>query len=317
MRKKMEDIKTLDTQECFVDDYKNPQGKYFWSNYKTLNIDDIAKNEMQIYYNYYNKKYQNEKSLPDPDYECKRLYEFHGVLWNRQCENNPNIPSVNICEQSIWLKLNNENITLKSDSFVSIGWHYKKLQDVINKAKEKLDEESIDKEIKLISPELKERRQYDESFSLWKKFIWLYLQKSNTIGGFIVFPSHVNSINQMRGTKAEISDRFDLTLECIRRAYKQNEFIRNSNNPLFGINDQDKEFFNMFGSFENYIDFFFLQDWVDDNYKVKNLLNNEPLDDYSFSESNPLPTETDEWWTFYKNLMDRLDKRNTRIKLSL
>ena len=39
------------------------------------------------------------------------------------------------------------------------------------------------------------------------------------IGGFAVFPCHSQSINQLRGTRREIDDRFDLTLECIRLFY--------------------------------------------------------------------------------------------------
>ena len=46
-----------------------------------------------------------------------------------------------------------------------------------------------------------------------------------TIGGFIIFPSkQINrkmTINGSRGVNHRIQDRFDLTLECIRRYYLQ------------------------------------------------------------------------------------------------
>ena len=50
--------------------------------------------------------------------------------------------------------------------------------------------------------------------------------KVRTIGGHIVFPAHKKNgftINQARGVSRIICDRFDLTLECIRRFYLEEE----------------------------------------------------------------------------------------------
>lgn len=314
---------------CFADDYRNPRNKYFWDNFIDINVDNITKNEMPIYYNYYDSKYQNEKSLPDPDYECRRLYEFHGRLWKKQRTNN--IPDVFICDKSIWLKLNGNNITLKSDSFISIGWHYVKLQTVINKAKNKIKEEYIDKEINNIDQELKKKRKCKSDFSLWKNFVWLYLQKANTIGGFVVFPRQRSSINGQRGLNPHINDRFDLTLECIRRYYEKREQSEKDYNfnPLYNIFNKgiNIDFFDdIFGSFKKYIDFFLLNSWVKEDeehhYHVKNLLhtsknkdkerNMQILDNWDFNQK-PLPQDEDEWWTFYRNIMKRLDVRNQQI----
>ena len=47
--------------------------------------------------------------------------------------------------------------------------------------------------------------------------------KGSTIGGYILFPNNridkKHTINQARGVNRLIDDRFDLTLECIRRYY--------------------------------------------------------------------------------------------------
>lgn len=51
-----------------------------------------------------------------------------------------------------------------------------------------------------------------------------------TIGGFIIFPTRPQSLNQRRGTSTAIADRFDLTLECIRRHYAGDD-----NNPLSDV----------------------------------------------------------------------------------
>jgi hypothetical protein len=47
-----------------------------------------------------------------------------------------------------------------------------------------------------------------------------YKRRFYTIGGFIVFPRRFGSINVSRGSwTGSVQDRFDLTLECIRRYY--------------------------------------------------------------------------------------------------
>ena len=52
-------------------------------------------------------------------------------------------------------------------------------------------------------------------------FVKNYLHKSYTIGGSIIFPKNgvANSINTSRYSL--LKDRFDLTLECIRRYYEK------------------------------------------------------------------------------------------------
>ena len=75
--------------------------------------------------------------------------------------------------------------------------------------------------------------------------------------------------------------------------------------------------------FEKYAEFFCLNgSWVE-NGKVLNLLYNDEnkdktgrnaktLDEWNFSQE-PLPNSA-EWWTFYCNIMNRLDARNEQIK---
>ena len=42
-------------------------------------------------------------------------------------------------------------------------------------------------------------------------------------------------------------------------------------------------------------------------------MDNESLDMYDFNQE-PLPQDHAEWWTFYDNIMNRLDARNQQIK---
>lgn len=86
-----------------------------------------------------------------------------------------------------------------------------------------------------------------------------------TVGSYLVFPSQKHlggkwrqSINQSRGVHPKIRDRFDLTLECIRRYYLRLD------SPLAECLDVYQDFFALFGSFRGYVEHFLLQDLVDD-----------------------------------------------------
>lgn len=302
---------------CFADDRDD-----FWKNFKIRQEDNFV----GIYYK------KGKCILPDMDSCNYTLYMYHQFLWNRQCmifkrRNIKNIPFVTMSEGNLGLNIDKKDINLGSDSVISIYWHYKDMQDVIEKIKIETDNEQYQdalKEIEKIDVSLKEKRQFDEEYfkSDWKKFIWLYLQKSNTIGGFIVFPRNPASINTERGNRyGKIRDRFDLTLECIRRYYEDSEKSEKDNyyNPLFHVLQKDAKFFTMFGmgreGFQNYIDFFYLQKWVKQGQVLDLCQNEETLEKWNFSD-NPLPTK-ENWWTFYRNIMDRLKERNDLIKMSI
>ena len=92
----------------------------------------------------------------------------------------------------------------------------------------------------------------------WKPWIEKVLREMYTIGGTILFPKHPNNINGQRGMNPFICDRWDLTLECIRRYYEG--ITDKDHNPLGWVLETDKPFFDMFVDFRGYYDFFFLQD---------------------------------------------------------
>ena len=136
-----------------------------------------------------------------------------------------------------------------------------------------------------------------------------YILKSYTLGGEILFPKHVKSINTERGRNHNIKDRFDLTLECIRH------FYNGQSSPLYDVLKTDEEFFKLFGNgqegFKGYVDFFFLNDLVSSDYsKVKLFLGAEQ----DVFNRNPLPQNKKEWEQLLKAQIDFLVGRNNRIK---
>lgn len=153
-----------------------------------------------------------------------------------------------------------------------------------------------------------------------KKEQKFYVKITNTIGGKIIFPKNgiSNSINIARNRK--LCDRFDLTLECIRRFY-YNEESKMTEIFSQGVN---KKFFNIFGygetGFKNYVEFFFLNDLVskdnqvifftEDSHNLKNLSDStKPLTTYS---DNPQKCQE-----LYSNIIAFITKRNLRIQRSL
>ena len=117
----------------------------------------------------------------------------------------------------------------------------------------------------------------------YKEFIESFIHKTYTIGGSIIFPKE-NSINRARGVNPFIKDRWDLTLECIRKYYK------NEDSPLYETLVMNKEFFDLFVDFKGYVDFFFLQDCVSEDYKTVIFW----IGDGDLSK-NPMPKSVDEY----------------------
>jgi len=128
----------------------------------------------------------------------------------------------------------------------------------------------------------------------------------STIGGYIIFPNNQvqrkHTINQARGVLRLIDDRFDLTLECIRR------FYRNERSPLEETLKRYEAFFNLFESFEQYVMFFLLDDLVDEHGHVKFYL---PFDDF---QSPPKIQSIEDYLTYKKRVESFIKARNLRIE---
>ena len=127
-----------------------------------------------------------------------------------------------------------------------------------------------------------------------------------TIGGMMVFPGNrigrKMTINGARGFHPRIKDRFDLTMECIRRHYK------NEASPLSEVLVRYADFFALFVDFRSYVEFFLLQDLVTEDFSAVKFFT--PFDDFNTS---PLPVSR-EGYIVYKHLaVEFIKARNDRI----
>jgi len=154
------------------------------------------------------------------------------------------------------------------------------------------------------------------SYKYQKRKQWLIQQvpleveelfkKGSTIGAYIIFPNRKNggkqTINQARGVNGLIDDRFDLTLECIRRYYL------GIDSPLYDTLLGYKSFFDLFQDFEGYIRFFLLDDLVDENGNVRFYLT---FDDFS---TPPTFRDSNDYLAYKQHVIEFIRSRNKRIE---
>ena len=127
-----------------------------------------------------------------------------------------------------------------------------------------------------------------------------------TIGGMMVFPGNridgKMTINGARGFHPKIADRFDLTLECIRRFYLGRA------SKLGNVLDRYGDFFALFEDFPGYVDHFLLQDLVTDNYSAVTFFT--PFDDFT---TPAVPKDIDTYREYRRLSIEFIRARNRRI----
>lgn len=129
--------------------------------------------------------------------------------------------------------------------------------------------------------------------------------RGSTIGAYLIFPNNQvdrkHTINQARGILRLIDDRFDLTLECIRR------FYIGEPSPLEDALKRYTSFFQLFETFKGYVDFFLLNDLVDEHCDVKLYL---PFDDF---QSPPKFRKVEDYLVYKSRVESFIKSRNQRI----
>lgn len=130
-----------------------------------------------------------------------------------------------------------------------------------------------------------------------------------TAGSTIVFPGNKigkkMTINGARGFHPRIADRPDLTLECIRRHY-----LGELPNPLAKPLARYSDFFALFKTFREYVEFFLLQDLLEeDGQNVRSFLH--PIAD--FRTKDAVPKDGPEYLTYLENSNAFISARNRRI----
>jgi hypothetical protein len=222
----------------------------------------------------------------DPDRDCERLYLWHQALCSRPVEGVDPFTIEVTYEGAYGLRLttaDGSTFRLGSDGIIPTwstpGWTSR------------------------FEPELVAEisRDRDDFFRI-----------ASTIGGYVLFPRNGDgqsgpTINQARGVHPQVADRFDLTLECIRRHY----LAPAMESPLANRLNYYSDFFALFRDFDTYIRFFLLEDLVTaDREGVRSLMTGEVIREF------PQPayaTTVVEYANHRANSVAFVQARNARI----
>jgi hypothetical protein len=210
----------------------------------------------------------------DPDSYSPTLRSYHKILWSKDLPNGVRFDLDDNTPRLLHHKSELGEFLLSSDSIGHTYSRVKSMSHIINQ----IPSEEINS----------------------------FFSTCSTIGAYIIFPAkkvdNQMTINGSRGLNRSIKDRFDLTLECIRR------FYINESSPLSDTFQRYSSFFSLFQGFKEYKDFFLLQDLVEENdLSIKFFL---PFDSF---DHPPLPNNVEEYQSYKKHLMDFVRARNQRI----
>jgi hypothetical protein len=134
-----------------------------------------------------------------------------------------------------------------------------------------------------------------------------FMAISCTIGGMMILPGNSIdgkwTINQARGCLRKISDRFDLTLECIRRYYV------GQSSALGETLARYRDFFALFETFTGYADFFLLQDLATHDCSAVTVF--PPFDDF---KTPAVANDVDTYREYRRRTIEFVEARNRRIE---
>lgn len=210
----------------------------------------------------------------DPDLHSPTLREYHRTLWSKQL---PSGHSFSLTKSDGVYLLHESSLgrfTLSSDAITT------RLKGRAAKTLNEISSESL-------PPDL-----------------------GYTIGSSIIFPGNrvdgAATINGVRGFHPRIADRFDLTLECIRRYY------RGEPSPLSAALQRYADFFALFSSFPEYVEFFLLDDlWDSQTSQIRFL---HLFDDFS---TPAVPRTPGDLIDYLQANNEFIEARNHRIARSL
>jgi len=211
----------------------------------------------------------------DPDIASHTLRKYHQFLWSKPLPNGDNLNLLHLPDRYRYLISESKfgPIFLSSDSITTSMAGHSKLASILSEVPEEIIQQ---------------------------------LQAAgSTIGARTLFPGKKvrgqQTINQARGFSGQIKDRFDLTLECIRL------FYLDMPSPLSEVLGRYRDFFELFGDLEGYVDFFLLQDLMDGS-RIRFFL---PFE--SFEKTGPYPKNVQEYMDYMTQSVEFVERRNVRI----
>ncbi len=213
---------------------------------------------------------------PDPDASSPTLLRYHHLLWSKQLPSGREFQLTPSATKPYYLHHDSDmgEFWLTSDSVLATFTRRVDMQAIISQLPP-ADIEALD-------------------------------TITCTIGGIMLWPGNQIdgkwTINQARGCIIRIADRFDLTVECVRRHYEGD-----TTHPLADVFGRYRDFFGLFGTFAGYVDFWLLDDLVDADGNVKLFL---PSEDFTLPA---VPQTIGDYLTYCERTIAFVNARNERI----
>ncbi len=212
----------------------------------------------------------------DPDTFSPTLARYHEALWNKPLPTGDSWTLVAAKRPPFYLSANTSagETWLSSDAVIHTYTRWPRLRHIIDLIPEADNEE--------------------------------FRSIASTIGATMVWPAApINrkwTINQARGCLRPIDDRFDLTLECVRRHYVGEP------SPLGAVLGRYRDYFALFADFVGFVDFFLLHDLVSDNSMVVRFF--LPFDEFATPGA---PRTLAEYLVYRSKATAFIEARNARI----
>lgn len=211
----------------------------------------------------------------DPDTYSATLRRYHRFLWSKTLPDG-RLFQLDDTTPGVYLRHQFEGgeFMLASDTVIPTFTHWRSLRHIVQLSSEEENE--------------------------------AFRRVGYTIGGMMIFPANRiggrMTINGARGFNAKISDRLDLTLECIRRHYQ------GESSPLSETLSRYSDFFSLFETFDGYVEFFLLQDLIKaDRSSVDFFL---PFDEFNTAAR---PTDIHTYVEYRHKSITFIEARNRRI----
>lgn len=215
----------------------------------------------------------------DPDSFSPTLRKYHKILWSKQLPNGKPF-TISDSKQGVYLYHHSElgEFFLSSDTATHTFSRWASMAHII----QQVPVEDIER--------------------------FRYL--AYTMGSMMIFPSNrvdgKSTINGARGFHPLIKDRIDLTLECIRRHYL------NQDSPLKDVLNRYLDFFQLFDDFKGYVEFFLLQDLVAEDFSEIKFLH--PFKDF---KTPAVPQNLEDYISYKNKTIEYINSRNQRIVKSV
>lgn len=215
---------------------------------------------------------RSDASGKDPDLHSETLRSFHKILWSKQLPSGFSLELEQDAQRYLVADTPQGPIRLASDTISNSLSSHKAIRSLVETV-----EFGLIEDVKSIG---------------------------STIGARIVFPGEESggkTLNVLRGFHPLIRDRFDLTLECIRRQFKSEL------SPLSEVLGRYQGFFEMFANFEGFVDFFFLGDLIERG-EIRYFTNRS-----HYFDKSPYPENAHEYEAYLVNTIEFVKRRNARI----